>query len=98
MEIFIFNQWPACTVWKWLAYKNSLIRLQLKMLMNLLGSTMDRNPPANARDMGLIPDPERFHMPWSNEDQAPHLLKPVHLKPMLSNKRSPCSEKPVQRS
>ena len=24
------------------------------------------NPPANAGDMGSIPDPGRSHMPWSN--------------------------------
>ena len=23
-------------------------------------------PPANAGDLGLIPDPGRSHMPWSN--------------------------------
>ena len=27
------------------------------------GGMVDRNPPANARGMGLIPGPERFHMP-----------------------------------
>ena len=31
-----------------------------------LGGTVDRNPPANAEDMGLIPDPGRFHKPRSN--------------------------------
>ena len=25
-----------------------------------------KNLPANAADMGLIPGPERSHMPWSN--------------------------------
>ena len=32
-----------------------------------------KNLPANAGDMGLIPDPGRFHMPWSNRAHAPHL-------------------------
>ena len=30
------------------------------------GGTVDKNPPANGGDMGLIPGPGRFHMPWSN--------------------------------
>ena len=28
--------------------------------------TVGNNPPPNARDMGLIPGPGRFHMPWGN--------------------------------
>ena len=28
-----------------------------------LGGTVDRNQPANAGDMDLIPGPGRFHMP-----------------------------------
>ena len=30
------------------------------------GSTVDKNLSASAGDMGLIPDPGRFHVPWSN--------------------------------
>ena len=30
------------------------------------GGTVDRILPADAGDMGLIPGPERFHMPQSN--------------------------------
>ena len=51
------------------------------------GGTVDRNPPANAGDMGSIPGPGRFHMPWSNPARAPQplnlfaaILKPVVLK------------------
>lgn len=29
------------------------------------GPTVE-NPPANAGDTGLVPDPERFHMPQGN--------------------------------
>ena len=32
--------------------------------MGFPGGTEDKNPPANAGDMGLIPGPGRFHMPW----------------------------------
>ena len=31
------------------------------------------NPPANARDMGSIPRPGRFQMPWDNKTHAPQL-------------------------
>ena len=30
------------------------------------GGTVDKNPPANAGDTGLIPGLGRFHMPWNN--------------------------------
>ena len=30
------------------------------------GDPMDKTPPANAEDMGLIPDLGRFHMLWNN--------------------------------
>jgi len=45
------------------------------------GGTVDRNPPANAEDMGLIPDPGRFHKPRSNWAHMPQLLKPTPLSP-----------------
>ena len=28
--------------------------------------TVNKNPTANATDIGSIPSPGRFHMPWSN--------------------------------
>ena len=31
-----------------------------------LGGPVVKNPTANARHIGLIPDPRRFHMPQSN--------------------------------
>ena len=30
------------------------------------GGSVVKNPPANAGDMGLIPDPARSHIPQSN--------------------------------
>ena len=36
--------------------------------------TVVKNLPANARDMGSIPDPGRSHMPQSNQAHAPQLL------------------------
>ena len=33
---------------------------------NFLSGTVDKNLPANAGDMGLIPGPGRFYMSWGN--------------------------------
>ena len=30
------------------------------------GGSVDRNLPASARGIGLIPGPGRLHIPWSN--------------------------------
>ena len=35
-------------------------------LQGFLGGAVDKNPPANAKDMGSIPDTGRSHMLWSN--------------------------------
>ena len=34
--------------------------------MDFSGDTVDKNPPANAGDMGSIPGLGRFHMPQGN--------------------------------
>ena len=34
--------------------------------MDFPGGTVDRNPPTNTEDTGLIPGPGRFHTPGSN--------------------------------
>ena len=49
----------------------------------------------DAKDMGSIPGLGRFHMP---QVCAPEWLKPVHLEPVLCNKRSHHNEKPAHRS
>ena len=53
------------------ALHNFIVNLKLlfkkKIVLDIPGgSTVDKNLPANAGDMGLIPGLERFHMPWSN--------------------------------
>ena len=35
------------------------------------GGSLVKNSPANAGDMGLVPDPGRSHMPWSNWAHEP---------------------------
>ena len=71
------------------------------------GGAAIENPPANAVDTGSSPGPGRSHMPQSNQAHVPQLLslcsrthetqllKPMHLEPMLRNKRSHCNEKPA---
>ena len=68
---------------------------------------MVRNPPANAEDTGSSPGPGRSHMPWGNWARAPQLLslhsrareprllRPVHLEPVLPNKRGHRNERPA---
>ena len=46
-----------------------------------LGHTEDKNPLASAGDMGSIPGPGRFYMPWGNKAHVPQLLKPTDLEP-----------------
>ena len=52
------------------------------------GGSVVKTPPANAGNMGLIPDPGRSHMSWSKKpvchnlrncsrSQEPQLLKPA---------------------
>ena len=45
-------------------------------LQDFPGCAVDKNLPANARDMGLIPGPEDFHMPWSNQF---YLISPLRI-------------------
>ena len=55
-------------------------------------------PPANAGDMGSVPDPGRFHMPQSNEARVPQLLTHVlqQLKPGHPRAHALQQEKPPQ--
>jgi len=47
---------------------------------------------------GSVPGSGRSLMLWGNKALVPQLLKPEQLDPMLRNKRSHCSEKPVHHS
>ena len=40
--------------------------LKTGSMWDLLGGSVDRNVPANAGDMGLIPGPRGAHRPWGN--------------------------------
>ena len=49
---------------------------------DFLGGPVVKNPPANAGDMGSIPDLGRPQVPWSNQARA-QLLQPKCLEPVL---------------
>ena len=55
----------------------SLPQFLKKHLSDFPGGTVDKNLPANARDTGSIPGPERFHMLWGKKTLALLLLKPA---------------------
>ena len=40
------------------------------------GGPVVKNLPADAGDVCSVPGPGRSHMPWDNQAQVPHLLKP----------------------
>ena len=42
------------------------VRQYISIVQDLPDGTVDKNPPANTGNEDLIPDPGRFHMPWSN--------------------------------
>ena len=46
--------------------------IALKNFMDFPGGTVDKNLPASAGDTGSIPALGKFHMPQSNQSQAPH--------------------------
>ena len=53
-ETIVYSLDDSQTVW-----------LKIKVL-DFLGGTVVKNPPANAGDTGSSPGPRRSHMPWSN--------------------------------
>ena len=71
----------TCKEWMKKGLKDSVIKKQTRVddseealtksptrenVQDFPGSTVDKNPPANAGDTDVIPGPGRFHMPWSN--------------------------------
>ena len=72
--------------------------LNVELLLDFPGSTVDKNLPANAGDMGSIPGLRKFHTPLATKAHEPQLLKPMCLEPVLHNKRSHGNEKPVHHS
>ena len=59
--------------------------------MDLLGGTVGKNPPANARDTGSIPGPGRLHTSQGNKACEPQLLtEPVLQSPAAKTTESLC--------
>ena len=65
-----------------------------------VGGAVDKNPPANAGDMGLIPGQGRFHMPQSNYAWVPQLLNLLSgaQEPQLPGRHAAVTEAPVPRA
>ena len=57
---------------------NTFTLCNYKMLQDFPGGPVVRNPPANAGDMGLIPDPGRSHVLQGNKACAPQLENSPH--------------------
>ena len=51
--------------------------------LDFSGGTVNKNPPANAEDMGSIPSLGRFHMPWAAKTFVPQLLSSRARQPQL---------------
>ena len=59
------------------------------------GGPVAKNPPTNAGDMGSIPAPGRFHLPWGGLSLCATTTEPVHSRAYaLPLQRSHCKEKP----
>ena len=90
-----------------LLFYKILVVIFFMYFQGFLGGSMVKNSPPSAGDMGLIPGPGGFPMPWSNWALAPQLLSLCSrawdlqlltlrvLEPKLCNQRSPCNERPV---
>ena len=52
-----------CTIVMW---ENILVYFLKMYLGDFPGGRVDKNPPANAGDVGSIPRPGRFHVPQGN--------------------------------
>ena len=61
------------------------------------GGAVVESLPANAGDMGSSPGLGGSHVPRSDWAREPQLRAPVHLEPVLRNKRGHDSERPAHR-
>ena len=58
------------------------------------GGLVDKNPPANAGDAGLVPGPRGSHLLRGKQDRVHSYGSPCALEPALRNKRRRHGEKP----
>ena len=108
------SELPLKSVTRWLVglahqsknHTGYINNLHSKVFQGFLLDSAVNNPPANAEDVGLIPDLGRSHTPWSNwarglqisipgsRAREPQLLSTRALEPMVSNKRGHSNRKP----
>ena len=62
-ELFYIFTWGR--VWGWGVLMKEHRRLRVQLSKTSLVA-VNNNMPAKAGDMGSVPGPGRFHMPWSN--------------------------------
>ena len=62
-----------------------------KTLQDVPGGTGDKNPPANAGDMGLIPSPGRSHMLTEQLSPCATTTEPEHPRTSKLQILSPCA-------
>lgn len=74
-------------------------------VMDFPGGSLVKNPPAKGGDMGLIPGPRRFHVPWGSQVHAPQLRSLAPWSPCSAGRevtavRNPTSNKsdPLEKS
>ena len=75
-------------------WKNTYFLFIKKKNWGFPGGLVVKNPPANAGDMGSIPDLERSHMPQGNLAWVPQLLNlcsKAHV-PQLLSPHAPTTE------
>ena len=65
------------------------------MLSDFPACPVVKNPLVNAEDMGSIPGPGGFHMPWGQLGPDATTTEAPTLLPMLCNRRSRHDEKPT---
>ena len=51
-------------------------KVKEKKSLDFPGGTVDKNPPDNAGDLGLVPGARRSHLLWNNLAHVPQLLSP----------------------
>ena len=62
-KIFRVVKIPYMTLWRWI---HVIMFFSKPVELNFSGGTVDKNLPANAEDIGSIPGPGRFYMPWGS--------------------------------
>ena len=71
-------------------YTKNQFQIDSRLTWHFPGNLVVKNSPANAGDMGLIPNLGQFHKLGAAKTTCHSYGSPHALKPILSNKRGPC--------